>query len=243
MRLLPVLSGLLLSSAIATCPQPLLDPLHCCTLTAPSAFKATFITSAGSFTLAITRAAAPLGVDRFYNLMYYGYFGNSTMGPGNAAGFFRVVPNFVVQFGIAGLPAVSAAWENANIKDDPVVMSNTVGTIAFATAGPDTRTTQVYINLGDNSRLDKDGFAPFGKVVEGMQVVTALYSGYGEQPDQDLIYSQGDAYLVRFFFRRNPPFQRICPPFLPTRTPPRHLARLQKKSFPQLDYTLTTKIE
>ena len=102
-----------------------------------------------------------------------------------------------MQFGIAGVHAVSSAWENLNIKDDPVVLSNTVGTIAFATSGPDTRTTQVFINLGDNSRLDADGFAPFGTVVDGMPVVVSLYAGYGGNPDQDLIYAQGNAYLVR----------------------------------------------
>jgi len=152
-----------------------------------------------------------------------------------------VVPWFVVQFGIAGLPPVSAAWQNLAIQDDPVVLSNTVGTIAFATAGPDTRTTQVYINLGcggppralvfplrypspearrspaarphprtaheraratartcsDNSRLDKDGFAPFGVVTKGMAVVNMLYAGYGETPDQDQIYAQGCVYTVQ----------------------------------------------
>ena len=130
---------LLVSPATATCPQPLLDPVHCCTLTAPDNWNATFYTSRGPFTLALQRAAAPLGVDRFYNLVYYGYFGNATMGAGNAASFFRVVPNFVVQFGIAGLPAVSQPWESLSIKDDPVKLSNTRGTIAFATAGPNTR--------------------------------------------------------------------------------------------------------
>lgn len=199
-------------AAAAPCTVPLLDPA-CCTLQSPPTFNATFLTTGGSFTLTIERAAAPLGVDRFYNLVTYGYFANTTQGapqPGNAAGFFRVLPGFVVQFGIAGLPRVSAAWVNANLRDDPVVRSNTIGTIAFATAGPNTRTTQLFINLGDNSRLDADGFAPFGVVTAGLDVVQKLYSGYGETPDQDQIYAQGDAYL--------------------------------KASFPMLSYTLTTSI-
>ena len=128
--------------------------------------------------------------------------GAGSYAAGNAAGFFRVVPGFVVQFGISGLPAVSGAWQNLEIKDDPVVLSNTAGTIAFATAGPDTRTTQVYINLGDNSGLDGQGFAPFGNVTSdaGYAVVQKLYAGYGQTPDQDTIYSQGDAgYLIPQF--------------------------------------------
>lgn len=131
---------------------------------------------------------------------------------GNEAGFFRVVPGFVVQFGISGLPAISAAWQGLTIKDDPVVLSNTLGSIAFATAGPDTRTTQVYINLGDNSGLDAQGFAPFGNVTSdaGYAVVSKLYAGYGQTPDQDTIYARGDKYL--------------------------------KASFPLLDYTVATTI-
>ena len=162
------------------CWKPLLDPVACCTLKSPPLWTAVWTTSAGEFELQINRSAAPLGVDRFYNLVTYGYFQNTSNGvpqPGNKAGFFRVVPGFVVQFGIAGDPAVSAAWQNLNLKDDPVLMSNTLGTIAYATAGPDTRTTQVYINLGDNSRLDKEGFAPFGVVTKGMNVVNLLYAG------------------------------------------------------------------
>ena len=204
----------------ATCPQPLLDPTHCCTLTSPPLWTAVWTTTAGTFELQLNRSAAPLGVDRFYNLAYYGYFQNSSMGvpqAENRAGFFRVVPGFVVQFGIAGLPSVSAAWEPLNIKDDPVLLSNTVGTIAFATAGPDTRTTQVYINLGDNSRLDKDGFAPFGVVTKGMNVVTALYAGYGEKPDQDLIYQQGDKVRALALALRRAPFLR---PLNTKATPP-----------------------
>lgn len=191
--------GTLSESSAAPCTQPLLDPVHCCILKAPSVFNATFETTAGPFTLTVTRSAAPIGVDRFYNLVKYQYFANSTMA-GNEGGFFRYVQAFVVQFGIAGLPAVSAAWNAPPIKDDPVVMSNTMGTIAFATAGPDTRTTQVYINLGDNSGLDSQGFAAFGVVTDGMDVLMkGIYQGYGETPDQDQIYSQGDVYLRKNF--------------------------------------------
>lgn len=131
--------------AAQACAQPLLDPINCCVLTAPATFNTTFLTTSGSFTLAINRSAAPLGVDRFYNLVFYGYFSNQTMGAGNVASFFRDIPGFVVQFGIAGLPAVSKAWEGLNLVDDPVLMSNTLGTIAFATGGPNTRTTQVCV--------------------------------------------------------------------------------------------------
>lgn len=171
------LLAVVIAGAFATCPHPLLDPVHCCTLISPPLWTAKWTTTAGSFELLVNRSAAPLGVDRFYNLVFYGYFQNTSQGvaqPENRAGFFRVVPGFVVQFGIAGLPPVSAAWQNQNLKDDPVVLSNTVGTIAYATAGPGTRTTQVYINLGDKSRLDREGFAPFGAVTKGMNVVSAL---------------------------------------------------------------------
>ncbi len=122
----------------------------------------------------VTRAMAPLGVDRFYNLVKYGFY--------NGASLFRVVTGFVVQFGLTPTPAVNAAWENAKIFDDPVQGSNVRGTITFATAGPNTRTTQVFINLGDNVRLDSTGFAPFGKVVEGMDVMDKIYSGYADEP-------------------------------------------------------------
>lgn len=118
----------------------------------------------------------------------------------NDAGFFRVVPSFVVQFGIAGSPAVSAAWQNLVIKDDPVLQSNTAGTFAFATAGPDTRTTQLFVNLVDNSGLDAQGFSPFGQTdAKGLAAIGHIYAGYGQNPDQDQIYAQGDAYLKANF--------------------------------------------
>ena len=150
-----------------------------------------FTLAKGDIVLELTRAMAPLGADRFYNLVKYGFF--------NGAAFFRVVPGFVVQFGLGPTPAVNAAWETAKITDDPVQGSNVRGTICFATAGPNTRTTQLFINLGDNVRLDGMGFAPFGKVIEGMDVVDKIYSGYGERPDQGRITKEGAAYLKPTF--------------------------------------------
>ena len=158
---------------------------------APDTFNAHFETSAGAFTVQVTRAWAPVGADRFYNLVKGGFFDGTR--------FFRVLPGFVVQFGLSGDPAVSARWHVASIPDDPVEQHNTRGTITFATAGPNTRTTQLFINFADNLNLDGQGFAPFGKVVDGMGVVDRIYSGYGERPDQGLIESQGDRYLASQF--------------------------------------------
>jgi peptidyl-prolyl cis-trans isomerase A (cyclophilin A) len=158
---------------------------------APAVFKARFTTTGGDFVVEVHREWAPLGADRFYNLVRYGYFTN--------ASFFRVVPGFVVQFGLSADPAVNAVWSNAKIQDDPVIQSNKRGNLVFATAGPNTRTTQLFINYGDNERLDGMGFAPFGSVVEGMDVVDRIFSGYRENPRQDLITSQGDAYIKANF--------------------------------------------
>jgi peptidyl-prolyl cis-trans isomerase A (cyclophilin A) len=164
---------------------------------APAVFKAKFDTSKGVFVVEVHRDWAPNGADRFYNLVKNGFF--------NGARFFRVIPGFMVQFGINGDPNVAAAWRDANIKDDPVKQSNARGMITFATAGPDTRTTQVFINFGDNAGLDGQGFSPFGKVVEGMDVVDALYGGYGEGapqghgPNQGVVQRLGNAYLEKAF--------------------------------------------
>jgi peptidyl-prolyl cis-trans isomerase A (cyclophilin A) len=156
---------------------------------APEKYQVNFVTTRGEFTVAVTRAWAPLGADRFYNLVKHGFYDNSA--------FFRVVPGFVVQFGISGTPAVSAAWKHTEFKDDPLGHGNKRGTITFATAGPNTRTTQVFINLKDNDRLDGMGFSPFG-VVEGsgMNVVEMMYEGYGDDagPAQDQIEAQGLPY-------------------------------------------------
>ena len=160
---------------------------------APDAYDVKFTTTKGDFTLHVTRAWAPLGADRFYNLVKHHFY--------DGASFFRVLDGFVAQFGLSAHPQVSAAWKNTNFKDDPVKQSNKRGTITFATGGPNTRTTQVFINLGDNARLDRDGFSPFGQVTEGMLTVVKLYGGYGDGapdgsgPDQAKIEKLGKPYL------------------------------------------------
>jgi peptidyl-prolyl cis-trans isomerase A (cyclophilin A) len=164
---------------------------------APAVYQAKFDTSKGPFVIEVHRDWAPRGADRFYNLVKNGFFDN--------ARFFRVIEGFMVQFGINGDPNIAAVWRDADIKDDPVKHSNERGTITFATAGPNTRTTQVFINFADNAALDGQGFSPFGKVVSGMEVVDKLYGGYGEGapngngPDQGRIQSQGNAYLEQDF--------------------------------------------
>jgi peptidyl-prolyl cis-trans isomerase A (cyclophilin A) len=164
---------------------------------APATYKVKFDTSKGPFVVEVHRDWAPLGADRFYNLVKNGFFNN--------ARFFRVISGFMVQFGLNSDPAVSAKWRSARIADDPVKQSNTRGLITFATAGPNTRTTQVFINYANNSSLDGQGFAPFGQVTSGMNVVDALYSGYGEGapsgagPEQGRVQSEGNAYLTAQF--------------------------------------------
>jgi len=160
---------------------------------APAQFRVKFETTKGAFIAEVTRASAPLGADRFYNLVKMGYY--------NDVAFFRVIDGFMAQFGIHGDPKVNEKWESARINDDPARESNVRGAITFATAGPNTRTTQLFINFDNNNQLDSRGFAPFGKVVEGMTVVDQLYKGYGEGapsgggPRQDLAQSQGNSYL------------------------------------------------
>jgi peptidyl-prolyl cis-trans isomerase A (cyclophilin A) len=159
---------------------------------APEVFKAQFTTTKGDFVVEVRREWAPLGADRFYNLVKNGFFTN--------AAFFRVLPGFMAQFGMSANPAVSKAWESANLKDDPVTQSNKRGMITFAKTGqPNSRSTQLFINFGDNARLDPQGFAPFGTVTDGLDVVDMIYSGYGERPDQGRITEEGDAYLVKSF--------------------------------------------
>jgi peptidyl-prolyl cis-trans isomerase A (cyclophilin A) len=164
---------------------------------APASYKAKFETSKGVFVIQVTREWAPIGADRFYNLVKNGFFDN--------ARFFRVVRSFMVQFGIHGEPAIQKNWKTAGMKDDPVRASNKRGNITFATAGPNTRTTQVFINFKDNESLDGQGFAPFGQIVSGMEIVDSLYAGYGEGapngrgPDQSRIQAEGNAYLQRDF--------------------------------------------
>ncbi len=182
------------TAATAAPTTPTLDPASpAMQAKAPDIYTAHFETSAGAFTVQITRAWAPLGADRFYNLVKNGFFDGTR--------FFRVVPGFVVQFGLSGDPMISARWHTASIADDPVTQHNVRGTITFATAGPNTRTTQLFINFADNLSLDGQGFAPFGRVVDGMGVVDRIYAGYGEQPDQGVIETRGNAYLASQFPR------------------------------------------
>jgi peptidyl-prolyl cis-trans isomerase A (cyclophilin A) len=156
----------------------------------PGVTKVRLATTKGDILLAVHSDWAPLGAARFLELVKAKYYDD--------AGFFRVVPNFVVQFGLAANPAVTKKWDNP-IKDDPVTKTNRTGTLSFATAGPNTRTAQIFINLRSNMMLDGQGFAPFAEVVEGMSVVESLYAGYGEMPDQGLITNQGNAYLKTKF--------------------------------------------
>jgi peptidyl-prolyl cis-trans isomerase A (cyclophilin A) len=176
--------------AAAGAPASLLKPASL-TAKAPAVYKAQFTTNIGSFVVEVHRDYAPLGADRFYNLVRNGYFTN--------AAFFRVVRGFVVQFGLSANPAVNKVWHTATIPDDRVTQSNKRGSIVFASAGPNTRTTQLFINTVDNTNLDRQGFAPFGTVVQGMDVVDKIFPGYRDTPRQDLIASQGDAYLKANF--------------------------------------------
>lgn len=165
----------------------------------PDSYRVRFETSKGDFTVEVTKAWAPEGAERFYRLMERHFYDD--------ARFFRVLRGFVVQFGINADPKVEAQWRNMTLADDPVKESNRRGTITFATSGPNSRTTQVFVNLNDNERLDRMGFAPFGRVVEGMDVMDRLYSAYGEGaprgvgPDQNLIEARGNEYLNERFPR------------------------------------------
>jgi cyclophilin family peptidyl-prolyl cis-trans isomerase len=179
-------------------PNPRLSDPAALNAKAPETYRARFTTSKGDFVIEVTRAWAPNGADRFYNLVANGFFDDCR--------FFRVVYGFMAQFGIHGDPALNSVWREATIPDDPVQQSNKRGYVTFATAGPNTRTTQVFINFADkNTTLDGQGFAPFGKVVEGMEVVNKLFSGYGEAapkghgPDQNRLQKEGNTYLTKSF--------------------------------------------
>jgi peptidyl-prolyl cis-trans isomerase A (cyclophilin A) len=167
------------------------------TAKAPATFQVKFTTTKGDFTISVTRAWAPLGADRFYNLVRHHFYDNTT--------FFRALKGFVVQWGISAYPPVTAAWEHAPIQDDPVVQSNGKGYVTYAMGGPNTRTTQLFINLVDNKRLDGMGFPAFGQVTEGMDVVESIYTGYGEGapdgqgPEQGKIEKLGKPYLDKNF--------------------------------------------
>jgi len=157
----------------------------------PEKFRVKFETSCGDFVVEVQREWAPQGADRFHELVKAGFY--------DECRFFRVVPGFVVQWGMNGDPAVYAKWKDKEIKDDKVTQSNREGMITFASRGPNTRTCQLFINLGDNERLDELGFAPFGKVVEGLDVVKKITSEYGQRPQQPLIQEEGNAYLKKEF--------------------------------------------
>jgi peptidyl-prolyl cis-trans isomerase A (cyclophilin A) len=189
-------AALTLTAAPALAQDALSNPAAL-TEKAPATFKAKFDTSKGVFVVQVNRDWAPNGADRFYNLVKNGFFDNTR--------FFRVISGFMVQFGINGDPKLSPAWRNAKIPDDTVKQSNKRGYITFATSGPNSRTTQVFVNFKDNAGLDGQGFAPFGQIVTGMDVVDKLYAEYGEGapggrgPEQMRVQSEGNAYLAKDF--------------------------------------------
>jgi peptidyl-prolyl cis-trans isomerase A (cyclophilin A) len=162
---------------------------------APAEFKVRLDTSKGDIVLKITRDWAPKGADRFHALVKAGYYDDCR--------FYRVLPKYIAQFGISGTPATAAKWKELPIDDDPVKQKNTRGRVTFARGGPNTRTTNLFINLKDSTSLDGDGFAPIGEVVEGMDIADQLFSGYGDGapkgkgPSQKKIYEQGNAWLQK----------------------------------------------
>lgn len=178
--------------------NPLLDPKSpAVNLTAPAEFKVKFETTKGAIVLKITREWAPRGADRFFNLVKNGFY--------DECRFYRVLPKFVAQFGIHGSPEISGKWREAPIDDDPVKQKNTRGRITFAKSGPNTRTTNLFINLRDSTSLDSQGFAPIGEVVEGLEIADQLHSGYGDGapkgrgPSQRRIYQEGNGWLQKDF--------------------------------------------
>jgi peptidyl-prolyl cis-trans isomerase A (cyclophilin A) len=200
--LLTLVSAFVLSAAALAAPahaQGKLDSPANLNEKAPATFKAKFDTSKGVFVVEVTRDWAPNGADRFYNLVKNGFYDNVR--------FFRVISGFMVQFGINGDPRISAPWREARITDDAVKQSNRRGYITYAMAGPNTRTSQVFINFADNANLDNSGFAPFGRIVSGMDVVDKLNAEYGEGaprgrgPDQGRVQMEGNAYLNKEFSR------------------------------------------
>lgn len=184
----------------ADAPRQVINPLYTpkrLTDIAPPTFRARFETPAGDFVIEVHRDWAPLGADRFYNLVENGFYDDTRV--------YRVIEDFMAQFGMNGDPRVNMAWKNAILVDDPVVQSNTRGRVAFAKGGPHSRTTEVFVSLRDNASLDERGFAPFGEVVEGMDVVDRFYADYGdgpprgEGPYQAQVRVQGNAYLDASF--------------------------------------------
>jgi peptidyl-prolyl cis-trans isomerase A (cyclophilin A) len=191
--LLAFVAAAAIAAGVASASSPSL--LHPASLNAkaPAVFRARFTTTKGPFVVTVHRKWAPRGADRFYNLVRAGFYDRQRL--------FRVIPGFVVQWGISGTPKISRAWQNATIRDDPVRHTNARGTMVFADAGPNTRTTQVFVNLNGNSQLDGDGFAPFGVVTSGFSTLQHLYHGYGERPssDQAQITQQGETFLRKHF--------------------------------------------
>jgi peptidyl-prolyl cis-trans isomerase A (cyclophilin A) len=176
--------------AQAAAPETLKTP-EALTEQAPAVYRARFETSQGPFVIEVHREWAPLGADRFYNLVKNGFYDGTR--------FFRVLDGFMVQWGLNGDPAIQRPWQLANLRDEPVTQSNTRGVVSFTKeSSPHSRYTMVFINYKDNSNLDADGFAPFGRVISGMEIVDKLYSGYGRAnvPDQRRIVREGNAYLA-----------------------------------------------
>ena len=185
-------SAALLAGAAAASGPSLLHPASL-NATAPAVFRVRFTTTKGPFVVTVHRKWAPRGADRFYNLVHAGFYDGQRL--------FRVIPGFVVQWGISGAPKIAQVWQRATIRDDPVRHTNARGTIDFADGGPNTRTTQVFVNLGSNTALDRDGFAPFGTVTSGFTTLRHLYHGYGESPSdaQAQITQKGEAFLKKHF--------------------------------------------
>jgi peptidyl-prolyl cis-trans isomerase A (cyclophilin A) len=191
-------AGLALASAVSVAAQVDLNKTAklrtpaALTEQAPAEYKVNLDTSAGQIVIQVHRAWAPLAADRFYNLVKNGFY--------DEVRFFRVVPNFMVQFGMHGNPAITKAWSGTTLKDEPTTQTNKRGYITFARTGaPNSRGTQVFINYKDNGFLDKQGFAPFGEVVKGLDIAEKINSSYGEKPDQGQITAAGNAYLNKEF--------------------------------------------
>lgn len=157
----------------------------------PNHYKARFDTSQGAFVIEVKREWAPIGADRFYELVKSGFY--------DEARFFRVAPGFVIQWGIARDPMLNSQWKDKVIPDDPVKEGNLAGYVSFASRGPNTRTTQVFVNLANNIQLDGMGFAAFGRITEGLDIIPRIFAGYTQQPDQAQIETQGNAYLNQSF--------------------------------------------
>ncbi len=204
-----IISFILLIALSCTSNSPLLNPdKKELNSKAPDQFKVLFNTTKGNFTVEVNRKNSPLAVDRFYYLVKNHYYNDNK--------FFRVLPGFVVQWGMKGKPEIDKVWEKLGIKDEPVKLSNTLGTLCFARGGPNSRSNQLFINLADNIRLDTstysgvNGFPAFGKVTKGFEVVKSINAKYLQKPNQDSIMVKGNSYL--------------------------------EKNFPELDYIISTKI-